>query len=164
MEIEEIYKQANSIVIKHLMINDSAMRYCQSWSLNGFKRWHRILDKFFNCKSLELETTMFDKYRKVLETEVGNPNYKPTNIKVHIQTWKSVLEADIKTLGNLDVEYIRNVGISNEIIKCIIEKMQKTYEKICRYEDKFNKSNWSYDYIFYEDNRLHEKCKKEEEE
>lgn len=163
MTLEEIYKEADILFIKELMINNEAMKMCQSLGLNGFKRWHRILDKFFNEKSIELENSMFDNYRKVLDVIVASPNYKPLNFKSHIASWKSVLEADINKLGELNKAHIDKVGISCKIIECVIEKLKKTYEKVCRYEDKFSKVGWTWDYTFYEDNLLHDKCKKIEE-
>lgn len=163
MTIEDIYKETDVLFIKELMINNEAMKMCQSWGLNGFKRWHRMLDKFFNEKSIELECSMFDNYRKVLDVIVGNPNYKPLNFKSHITNWKPVLEADIRRLGELNKAHMEEVGMGCSIIECALEKLKKVYEKVCRYEDKFNKVGWTWDYVFIEDNRLHDKCKKIEE-
>ena len=38
MEIEQIYKNVDNIILTHLMINDKAMKHCQSLGYNGFKR------------------------------------------------------------------------------------------------------------------------------
>lgn len=146
------------------MINNSAMKLTQSWNLNGFKRWHRCLERFFNEKSICLENKMFDYYRKILNVDIQNPNYNPSDFQNHITTWKSVVDTDLKKLGNLNKEHMNEIGVENEIIKCTICKLVKIQEKLARYIDKFGKTNWSWEYLYICDDNLHKKMKEKEEE
>ena len=159
MDIQEIYKKADSLLIQELMIEDFSMRVTQSWGLNGFKRLHRHLEKWFNCKHIDLETSMFDRYRVVLNASVPTTTYNPSNLKTHIENYEQRIKTILNELATLNFEHFKIVGVDNEVISETIHKLNKIYEKISRYHNKFDKENWNWDTIFYEDNLLHSKMK-----
>lgn len=163
MNIEEIYKNVDRIILKHLMINDDAMKICQSLGYNGFKRMHRVNSRKLLNNHLELENNMFDKYRLILNTNVEVSKYDPVNIKNHLDKWKQALEEDIKQLGNLNYKHMETVGISNNIIESLICLFIHDYEKTSRWYARFNESNWNPIDMHAVDDRLHEKIKQDEE-
>ena len=163
MEIEQIYKNVDTIILTHLMINDTAMAYTQSFGYNGFKRLHRHLTKELLCKHLKLENCYFDKYQKILDAPVDTPNYKPMNLKNHLERWKELLERHIQELGELNQEHFDLIGTTNSIIEDIIHCFLKKYEKVNRWIIRFNESNWSSIDCHYVDDCLHKKMKKKEE-
>jgi hypothetical protein len=162
-DIETIFKSVDTIILKHLMINDSAMKLTQSWGYNGFKRLHRVKAKKMLCEHLKLENCMFDKYRTVLETDVKGIEYSPSNIKYHISQMKETLESDIRELGKLNYKHIELVGISNSVIECVLECFMHDYEKMCRWFARFNESSWNSIDLRLLDDQLHSKYKKIEE-
>lgn len=164
MTIEEIYQNVDSIMIRHMMINNDAMKITQSWNLNGFKRWHRCLQRFFMENSICLENKMFDYYRKILKVDVSVVTYNPADIQSHLMSWKNTIDTDLQILGNLNKEHFNAVGVENEIIKCVIKKLIKIQEKLNRYIEKFNKTNWDWQYLYLCDSELHSKMKEKEKE
>jgi hypothetical protein len=164
MEIEQIYKNVDNIILTALMINDDAMKYTQSWGYNGFKRLHRCETKYLLCKHQELENSYFDKYRKMLNASVGNPNYNPISLKDHLEKWRDLLNRNIQELGELNQEHFDVIGITNCVIEDLIYCFMKKYEKVSRWIARFNESSWNSIEIHLLDDKLHEKMKKKEEE
>lgn len=163
MSIEEIYKNVDKIILKHVMLNDDAMKICQSLGYNGLKRMHRVNTKYLLDNHIKLENGMFDKYRQVLNVNVEFSKYDPVNIKTHLDTWKKTLEDDIKSLGSLNYNHMEAVGISNCVIEKVIELFLHDYEKVCRWYARFSESNWNSIDMHLVDDTLHEKIKKYEE-
>ncbi|MEG1506720.1 MAG: hypothetical protein RR478_04395 [Bacilli bacterium] len=164
MDISTIYQEVDKIILKNLMINDDAMKICQSIGLNGFKRLHRCNIKNLLCKHLKLENNMYDKYRKVLETDILGSKYKIASIKEHLYTWKNSLSEDVKKLGELNKEHFNCVGVENCVIKETIEDMLHDYEKTCRWYCRFEETQWNLHDIHYLDDNLHQKYKELEKE
>lgn len=158
-EIESLYKEIDSIILKHLMLNDNAMKLCQSWGYNGFKRLHRVNAKKMLCKHLELENCMFDKYRIVLKTEVKDTDFSASNIKYHLNQLRDLFYNDIKQLGQLNFKHIELIGVSNSIVEDVIKCFNHDYEKMCRWFKRFDESSWSSIDIHLVDDKLHEKMK-----
>lgn len=163
MTVEEIYKSTDKIILKHLMINDNAMKIMQSLGYNGFKRLHRCNTRELLKYHIKLENNLFDKYRQILDVSPESIKYDPINMKNHLDKWKQTLNEDIKTLGNLNYEHIQTIGISNDIIEDTLKEFLHDYEKVCRYYMRFNESNWNPIDIHVVDDKLHEKIKKYEE-
>lgn len=162
-DIESIYKELDTIIIKHLMLNDNSMKICQSWGYNGFKRLHRVNSKKMLCEHLKLENCMFDKYRKVLKIENVSTEYSPTSFKYHLNQLKELFYNDIIKVGKLNYEHIKLVGISNSVAESVLEYLNHDYEKFCRWYQRFDENSWNYVDIHLVDDRLHEKIKKIEE-
>ena len=163
MNIEEVYKSADKIILKHLMLNDDAMKTLQSLGYNGFKRMHRVNTRCLLEKHIELENNMFDKYRKVLNVNVDFKSYKPINIKSHLESWMQTLDEDIKLIGNLNYMHMQLVGVSNSTIEDVLKQFLYDYEKVCRWYERFNETNWNPVEMHIVDDALHEKIKKYEE-
>lgn len=163
MEIEQIYKNVDNLIMTHLAIHDNAMKICQSLGYNGFKRLHRCKVKYLLCKHIELENCYFDKYQKVLTTNAMTITYTFTNLKEHLEKWKDLLHRAIQELGELNQEHFDIVGMTNCIIDDLICCFVKKYEKVCRYIARFNESNWNSMELHLVDDCLHEKMKKKEE-
>jgi hypothetical protein len=164
MEIEQIYKNVDNIILTHLMINDDAMKITQSLGYNGFKRLHRYETKYLLCKHQELENSYFDKYQKVLNANVSNPIYNPISLKDHLEKWRDLLTRHIQELGELNQEHFDVIGITNCIIEDTICCFMKKLEKVNRWIMRFNESDWNSVEIHYVDDCLHKKMKKKEEE
>lgn len=163
MTIEEIYESIDKIVLKHLMLNDDAMKLTQSWGYNGFKRLHRMNTKKLLCSHSELSNCMFDRYRKVLNVRVNFEDYVPTSLKSHLDKWIDVLNEDLQKLGELNYEHIKLVGYSNCVAECVMKCFIHDQEKANRWYERFSNSNWNSIEMHLVDDRLHEKMKKEEE-
>lgn len=163
MEIEQIYKNVDNIILTHLMINDKAMKITQSLGYNGFKRLHRCETKYLLCKHIDLENCYFDKYQKVLESNVNVPVYNPISLKEHLEKWKELLNRSIQELGELNQEHFDIIGITNGIIEDLICCFMKKYEKTCRWIARFNESDWNSIEMHSVDDCLHSKYKKKEE-
>lgn len=163
MEIEQIYKGIDEIILKHIMLNDKAMQLVQSWGYNGFKRFHRINSKKLFCEHQKIENAMFDKYRKVLEIDVDFIKYSPMDLRTHLEKWKNVLFDDIERLGRLNYKHIEAVGISNNVLECVLNIFLHDYEKVCRYIERFNESNWNSIDCHNVDDYIHKKYKEVEE-
>ena len=163
MEIEQIYKNVDNIVLTHLMINDDAMKVCQSLGYNGFKRLHRCLTKELLCEHIKLENCYFDRFQKVLNTKVNFSQYAPMDLKNHLEKWKELLTRHIQELGELNQEHFDVLGVTSETIECVIHILVKKLEKVNRWIIRFNESNWNSMEIHYVDDCLHKKYKKMEE-
>lgn len=163
MDINTIYQEIDKVILKNLMLNDDAMKLCQSMGFNGFKRMHKYNIKFLLCEHIKLENNMFDKYRKTLETDVTSYKYKANTIKEHLYQWKLSIESDVKRLGDLNKEHFAQIGIDNNIIKCVLELLMHDYEKSCRWYSRFEEIQWNMHDIHYIDDKLHEKIKKIED-
>jgi len=163
MEIEQIYKNVDTIILSHLMVSDSAMQYTQALGYNGFKRMHKCLTKELLCKHIELETCYFDIYQKVLNAPVDTPTYNPTTLKSHLEKWKELLARHIQELGELNQEHFDVVGVTNHIIEDLIHCFIKKLEKVNRYIKRFNESDWNSMDCHMVDDCLHKKYKKMEE-
>lgn len=161
--IEDIYKSIDKIVLKHLMINDEAMKICQSLGYNGFKRLHRVNSKKLLDEHIKLENDMFDKYRKLLNVVPDVVTYNPVNLKMHINEWKKILDEDIDVLGQLNFNHIQLIGLSNDVIECLIKIFIHDYKKVCRYYQRFSESNWNSIDMHLVDDKLHKKYKDYEE-
>jgi hypothetical protein len=107
---------------------------------------------------------MYDKYQEVLESSSEIISYDPTSLKTHLSKWKEVLKEDIDSLGKLNYEYIQVVGISNGIIKCVLEVFLHDYEKACRWYKRFNESNFDITDMHIVDDYIHKKYKEIEKE
>lgn len=165
-DIETLYKEIDSIILKHIMMNDNAMKLTQSWGYNGFKRFHRINSEKMLCEHLKLENCMFDNYQIILKTDIANlknDDYSASSIKYHLNQLKEIFYDDIKKLGKLNYEHIKLIGISNSIIECVLKCFAHDYEKVCRWFKRFDESGWNSIDIHLLDDRLHEKMKKIEE-
>ena len=163
MEIEQIYKNVDNIILTHLMINDKAMKHCQSLGYNGFKRLHKYETKYLLCLHQKLETCYFDKYQKVLDTNIDIPIYNPIDLKEHLEKWKELLNRSIQELGELNQEHFDVIGITNGIIEDLICCFMKKYEKVNRWIARFNESMWNSIECHYVDDCLHKKMKEKEE-
>lgn len=163
MEIEQIYKNVDNIILTHLMINDKAMKHCQSLGYNGFKRLHKYEAKYLLCLHQQLENCYFDKYQKILDINVDIPVYNPIDLKEHLEKWKILLNRSIQELGELNQEHFDIVGITNSIIEDLICCFMKKYEKVNRWINRFNESMWNSTEIHYVDDCLHKKMKEKEE-
>lgn len=163
MEIEQIYMNVDKIILSHLMINDTAMQYCQALGYNGFKRYHRYEAKYLMCKHQELETSYFDRYRKILVSDIDAPIYSPVDLKEHLSSWKNLLETDIQQLSELNQEHFDIVGMTNCIIEEIICDFIKKLEKVNRWISRFDESMWNSIDCRIVDDYLHLKMKKKEE-
>lgn len=163
MEIEQVYKNVDNLILTHLMINDDAMKYMQSLGYNGFKRLHRCLVKELLKKHQKLENCYFEKYQKVLNTAVDSTIYEPTTLKYHLEKWKELLFRGIQELGELNQEHFDIVGITNSIIEDLICCFTAKYEKVCRWIMRFNESDWNSIDCHYVDDYLHKKMKNIEE-
>ena len=162
MTIEEIYKRADNLIITHLMVNDDAMKICQSIGYNGFKRLHRCLAKELMCKHQWLNCTYFDRFRKTFETDISIPSYKPVSFKDHLEKWKTLLENGIQELGELNQEYFDLIGFNNEVLECVASIFAKKLEKVNRWITRFNESSWNSIDIHLVDDELHKKMKEKE--
>lgn len=164
MEIEQIYKNVDNILIEHIMLNDDAMKYMQSYGFNGFKRLHRYLEKELVCLHQQLENCFYDKYQKVLTTtNLSTSSYQPLDLKSHLEKWGNQLNRAIQELGELNQAHFDAVGITNNIIEDTICIFLKKHEKVSRWIKRFNESNWNSLDCHIVDDRLHEKMKKKEE-
>lgn len=163
MEIEQIYKNVDNLILTHLMINDKAMKYTQSLGYNGFKRMHRFLSKELMCLHQKLVTCFYDKYQKVLNVNVDNVIYEPLDLKSHLEKWKTLLENGIQELGELNQEHFDIIGVTNDIIEDLICKFMHYLEKINRWIKRFNESMWNSVDCHIVDDYLHKKMKKKEE-
>lgn len=159
MEIEQIYKGVDEIILKHIMLNDKAMKLTQSWGYNGFKRLHRVNSKKLFCEHQKIENNMFDKYRKMLDINIDFVRYSTMDLKNHLEKWKNILYEDINNLQKLNYEHFEKTGISNDIIECILKIFFHDYEKVCRYIERFNESNWNSIDCHNLDDYLHKKMK-----
>ena len=163
MEIEQLYKNVDNIILTHLMINDKAMKHCQALGYNGFKRLHRCETKYLLCLHQKLENCYFNRYQKVLNAEVENPIYNPIDFKEHLEKWKELLLKDIQELGELNQEHFDTVGMTNSIIEDLICCFIKKLEKVNRWITRFNESMWNSIDCHSVDDYLHKKIKKKEE-
>lgn len=163
MEIEQIYKNVDNLIISHLMMNDTAMKICQSLGYNGFKRLHRCETKYLLCKHIELENSYFDKYQKVLNQDNLTFNYTFTTLKEHLEKWKELLNRAIQELGELNQEHFDIIGMTNCTIEDLINCFIKKHEKVCRWIARFNESDWNIIEVHYVDDCLHKKMKEKEE-
>lgn len=162
MDLEQIYKGIDNIIVNHIMLNDKAMQITQSLGFNGFKRFHRYNETCLLEMHQCLENWYFDRYQKVLNVDVSIIQYNPIDLKAHLSKWKILLETDMQTLGELNQEHFDLVGISNCIIDKLIYKFSKHYEKICRYLKRFEASNWDSLDCHIVDDYLHKKIKEKE--
>lgn len=163
MEIEQIYKNVDNIILTHLMINDDAMKHMQALGYNGFKRYHRHFEKELLCKHIDLEVCYYDRFQKILDTIVNAPQYSPMSLKNHLERWKELLARHIQELGELNQEHFDMVGVTNDIIECLIGCFVRKLEKVNRWIMRFNESNWDSKEMHYVDDCLHKKMKKKEE-
>ena len=163
MEIEQIYKNVDNLVLTHLMLNDEAMKIMQSLGYNGFKRLHRYNTKCLLCYHHQLENYFYDRYQRVLNTRVDFTSYNPLDLKAHLEKWKSLLESSIQELSELNQEHFDVVGVTNYIIEDLICDFVKHLEKVNRWIIRFNESLWSSIDCHMVDDCLHAKMKKKEE-
>lgn len=163
MELEQIFKNIDNIIVNHIMINDKAMKITQSLGYNGFKRLHRYNEKCLLHLHQKLENCYFDKYRKILDANIDTPIYNPIDLKAHLEKWKLLLELNIQELGELNQEHFDLIGVTNSIVEELICKFNHDYEKVCRWITRFNESNWNSIDCHLVDDCLHNKIKKKEE-
>lgn len=163
MEIDQVYKNIDNILLTHIMINDKAMKFTQSIGYNGFKRMHRCLSKELMCLHQKLVTCYFDKYRKVLDTNVDTPLYNPVDLKSHLEKWKNILSISIQELGELNQEHFDLVGITNDVVEDTLKCFMCKLEKINRWITRFDESMWNSIDCHLVDDYLHKKMKKKEE-
>lgn len=164
MELEQIFKNIDSIILNHLMINDDAMKITQSLGYNGFKRLHRYNAKKLLCYHQKLDNYYFDRYRKILNPTIDVSSYNPTNLQSHLEKWKLSLEMSIQELGELNQEHFDLIGITNCIVDDLIKDFCKYLEKVNRWIMRFNESNWNSIDCHYIDDYLHKKMKEKEGE
>ena len=163
MEIEQIYRNVDTIILTHLMVSDNAMQYMQALGYNGFKRYHRYFTKELLCKHINLEVCYYDRYQKVLKAPVDAPIYEPTTLKIHLEKWKELLARHIQELGELNQEHFDVVGITNNVIEELVCCFMKKLEKVNKWIMRFNESNWNSMECHYVDDCLHKKMKEKEE-
>lgn len=148
-----------AIALKYVMLNDEAMNSMHLLGYNGFKRWHRIKTKEFLCYSIEIENDTIDKYRKKLDVDIVNIDYKPMSLKEHLSNLDNILLEDIKQLGILLNEYRGFVGkgycVAEEMLSCLV----KSYEKTGRWLKRFEETQWMGHDIHVLDDALHSKMK-----
>lgn len=160
-EIEKIYKDIDTILLKHKIFNDRGMVYALITGRHGFKRFHKKLTKKFFCWHLELENEIYNKYRISFESEYNNDIHKPLDLRDHLKTWDAKLREDLENLGALNNKYRLISGKGNDIIEEVIECMVHDYEKTGRWINRFEKTNWAEHDIMEVDQYLHTKYKLE---
>ena len=160
--MHDLYGRIHDIICEHIHLNKDAMNVCHSWGFQGFKRYHRVKAKEFNCIEICLENNLFDKYRIKADFTYTHMPYQPTSIKEHLKMFDNKLLQGIKKLGELQKEHFTAVGSLN----CQIEDMQKCltkmYEKFGRWYNRFEMGGWLVHDIFVVDGHMHTKMKEYE--
>lgn len=169
MDIKSYAVNNDGIKLLHEAINifadgekfhDSMSRKFHMCGLQGMKRWHRVQSKDDRCHSIDLQHYVIDQYSENLE--VTSDYMPPTPVD---------LESGLKAYLDWELSvYKRLAKISNDLIileyphesylvKKDIDGVIKEIEKIRRWLQDFEKSNWNWAYIRIVDNRLHDKMK-----
>lgn len=163
MEISEIFKSTDEILLKELMFYDKAMMYAQGFGYNGFKRMFRVLTKKTLCWHIELENNLFDYHRLFLNAGASANTQNFSNIRVILESFKNMLATDLTQLAKLNQEHIAQTGISNCVIENMIKCSREKWNKVSRWITRFNETNWNIIEIHIVDDATHKKMKEYEE-
>lgn len=162
-KLSVIYEKAIKLFKEYARISELAMICMQSKGYNGFKRWHRYRNREFNNFALILHNELFDRFHKVVSTDIPTVTYAPQSMNVHLMTWREKLNQYIDELGECNKEFYTITGTDNCIIECAIKVLAKDYEKVCRYYNRFAEGDWLIHDMHIVDDCIHEKYKKKEE-
>jgi len=157
--MEELYRKIDEILLSYTFIHEKAMKACQALGYNGMKRMHRCKAKEFYCLHIQLSNELYDKYRTVLDTNISDFNYKPTNLKEHLTWLDNKMKESIGMLGQYNNSYISSVGKSCGVVETAMGCLVHDYEKTGRWIKRFDESQWSSHDMHYVDDRLHDKYK-----
>lgn len=158
----ELLECIDEIMLRNLIYNDKAMKYCHAIGFNGFKRMHRWNTKKFLCWHIDLENEAYNKYRMTLETQMQDFEYNPSDIISHFQKWDMKLGEDIKALGHYNNLYRDWAGKDNCIVDEVMALMCKNYEKAGRWHKRFTETKSMHDMHDLDDS-IHAKYKAMEE-
>ena len=161
--MQELY---NSIIRQFCQITRSckdAMRLCQSWGYNGFKRRYRRMARHFFNWEICLENELFDKYRMVAAGSHETMPYTPANFKDHFPQWDKFLKSNIDQLVGFSKQFLDQIGMENCILGDALSRLVKDYEKTGRWHKRFTESGFNPHDTHRLDDDLHEKEKCAEE-
>lgn len=163
--IQQILNDISNIACKYACLHKKAMALCQKWSFNGFKRYHRIKSKEFYNIVLKLENKAYDFYGIELGSDNTTPLYEPANILSHFQLWISIVESDLKMIGNLNKEFYDVTGFEAphvDCMKCIfLKEIEKNKRRLARFKQIGTEATALHD-LHRQDDAIHEKMKEKE--
>ena len=160
--MKEIYDEAIKLFKELEHKNECAMVICHSMGYNGLKRWHRRRSKIAHCYAIDLANELFDNHRKQANVAFMPNLYTSTSLKEHLAQWDGCLETAITSLGRLSKQFLEKTGFMNACFEKAACKLLKDREKVRRWFNRFEETNWSAHDIHYVDVMLHEKEKKKE--
>lgn len=160
---EVLLSELSDICLEELMLSSDAYICMIKLNMHGYKRLHRYLTKKFQSLYLELQNESIERYDRALPSEITFKQYKPIDIKEHLETWTEELHKHLKRVGVI----IRKIFEQEGYISCRAQELQKLlYYNMIKNErsiKKFNDCDWSYETIYLHDHELHKKMKQKEE-
>ena len=158
-EVDTLFIRLGELCLKHIMLSSDAYIRMMELNMQGYKRLHRHLSKEFHDLYLDLQRESVERYNKSVPSETQFKEYKPKDIKEHLETWTMVLKQDLKEVGLI----IRDIFDTCGYIPCVAKDLQCIlYRDLIKNEraiHKFEDCDWDYEVIYMHDNYIHKKMK-----
>lgn len=158
-EVDSLFEQLGELCLKHIMLSSDAYIRMIELNMQGYKRLHRHLSKEFHDLYLDLQRESLENRNKSIPSNAKFEEYKPKDIKEHLEVWTTVLEEDLKTVNHIIRDIFNHCGYipcTAKDIQCILYRNLIKNERAIH---KFNDCDWDYEVIYSHDNYIHKKMK-----